>query len=159
MVTSAIDLIPKKRMIMKQKWMTEEMLELMKNKQKIKVRKSLEYRMIAKEIKLQCRIAKETWVNRKCEEMERNPHEIYKKIDELRGKRKYCSVSGCIKRKDNSIIMDKDKILERWSEYIEELFDDNRGGIPEIHKNIEGPPILPFEVPTALKKTTRWDNN
>ena len=39
MVTSAIDLIPKKRKIMKQKWMTEEIQELMKNKQKMKDRK------------------------------------------------------------------------------------------------------------------------
>ena len=114
--------------------MTEEILELVKNKQKMKGRKSLENRMIGNELKCQCKIAKETWYNRKCEEMERNPHEIYKKIDDLRGKRKYCSASGRIKGKDNSIIMDKHKTLERWSEYIEELLDDNRRGVPEIHK-------------------------
>ena len=83
------------------------------DKQKIKDRKSLEYRVIGNKIKRQCRIAKETWLNRKCEEMERNPHEIYKNIDEMRGKRKYCSASGCIKRIDNSTMVDKDKILER----------------------------------------------
>ena len=137
---------------MKQKWMTEEMLEHMKNKQKIKDRRSLEYGMIGKEIKLQCRIAKKTWLNRKCEEIDRNPHEIYKKIDEIRGKRKYCSASCCIKGKDITIVMDKDKILERWSEYIEELFGENHGGIPEIHKDTARPPILPFEVQATLKK-------
>ena len=152
MVTSAVDLSPKKRKMMKQKWMTEEILELKKNKRKMKDRKSLEYRMIGNEIKCQCRIARETWCNRKCEEIERNPHEIYKKIDEIRGKRKYCSASGCINGNDISIIMDKDKILERRSKHIKELFDDNRGGIPEIHKTIEGPPILPFKVRAALKK-------
>ena len=99
MVISASDLIPKKGEIMKQKWMTEEMLQLMKNKQKMKNRKSLEYRTIENEIKRQCRIAKETWYNRKCKEIEKNPYEIYKKIDEIRGKRKYCSASGCMKGK------------------------------------------------------------
>ena len=69
--------------------------------------------MIGNEIRRQCRIAKETWLNRKCEEVERNPHEIYKKIDEIHGKRKYCTASGSIKGKDNRIIMDEDKILER----------------------------------------------
>ena len=108
--------------------------------------------MIGNEVKRQCKMAKETWYNRKCEEIERDPREIYKKIDGIRGKRKYCSASGCIKGKDNSIIMDKDKVLERWSQYIEELFDDTRGGVPEIYKNIEGPSILPFEVRAALKK-------
>ena len=86
MVSSAIHLIPKKRKILKQKWMTEEILELMKNKQKMNDRNSLEYRMIGNEIKRQCKIAKETWYNRKCEEIERNPHEIYKKIGEICGK-------------------------------------------------------------------------
>ena len=108
--------------------------------------------MIGNEVKRQCKMAKETWYNRKCEEIERDPRDIYKKIDGVRGKRKYCSASGCIKGKDNSIIMDKDKILERWSEYIEELFDDTRGGVPEIYKNIEGPSILPFEVRAASEK-------
>ena len=151
-VTSAIDLVPKKRKIMKQKLMTKEILELRRNKQRMKDRKSLEYRMIGKEIKRQCKIAKETWYSKKCEEIERNPHEIYKKIDDIRGKRRYCSASACTKGNDNSIIFDRDKILERRSEYIEELFDDNRGGVPEIHKNIEGLSILSFEVRAALKK-------
>ena len=32
------------------------------------------------------------------------------------------------------------------------MFDDNRGGIPEIHKTIDGPLLLPFEVRAAAKK-------
>ena len=34
--------------------------------------------------------------------------------------------TGCLKTKNEDIIMDKEKILERWSEYIQELFDDER---------------------------------
>ena len=56
------------------------------------------------------------------------------------------------KGKDSSIIMNKDKILEIWSEYIEESFDNSREGVPEIHKGIKRPSILPFEVRVALKK-------
>ena len=32
------------------------------------------------------------------------------------------------------------------------MFDYNRGGIPEIHKTIDGPLIVPFEVRAATKK-------
>ena len=46
--------------------------------------------------------------------------------------------------------MEKDEILERWSEYIEELFDDERGQKPVIRKNIEGPRILKAEVTPQL---------
>ena len=59
---------------------------------------------------------------------------------------------GCIKGTDNSIIVDKGKMLERWPEYIEELSHDNRGGKPEINTAIDGTTILPFEVRTAMKK-------
>ena len=47
--------------------------------------------------------------------------------------------------------MDKQDILNRWSEYIEELFDDNRASKPDIKKNIEGPPIMKDEVRQAIK--------
>ena len=71
------------------------------------------------------------------------------------GKQRYCSTGGYVKGKDNSIIMDTGRMLERWLEYIEELFDENREGTPEIHRAIDGPPIVPFEVRTAIKKMKR----
>ena len=53
--------------------------------------------------------------------------------------------------------MEKEKVLERWTEYIEELFRDDRGEKPTIHKNIDGPKILKSEVRAALTKMkTNW---
>ena len=43
-----------------------------------------------------------------------------------------CMSSGCIESKDGTLIMEKNQILERWSEYIEELFDDERGQKPVV---------------------------
>ena len=40
-----------------------------------------------------------------------------------------------------SILIEKDKILKRWKEYINELFADERGAKPESHKR-SGLPIL-----------------
>ena len=48
--------------------------------------------------------------------------------------------------------MDKEDILERWSEYVQELFEDARGQMPKINKAMEGPPILKTEVCAALRK-------
>ena len=50
---------------------------------------------------------------------------MYRNIEEIIGKRT-CSSTGCLKTKEGSIIMDKEKILERWAEYIGELSEDNR---------------------------------
>ena len=35
--------------------------------------------------------------------------------------------SNCIEDKNGNIIMEKQKVLERWSEYIEQLYDDEQG--------------------------------
>ena len=48
--------------------------------------------------------------------------------------------------------MTKHEILDRWTEYIEELFDDDRGELPKISKDMEGPKIIQDEVENAIKK-------
>ena len=48
--------------------------------------------------------------------------------------------------------MEKEDILNRWSEYITELYHDNRGPPPNISNEDEGPHILEEEVQKALKK-------
>ncbi|XP_072134488.1 5-formyltetrahydrofolate cyclo-ligase isoform X2 [Mobula birostris] len=62
------------------------------------------------------------------------------------------NTGGCLKAKDGTNIMEKDEIMNRWAEYIQELFEDNRGEKPEIKKNFEGPSILKSEVCNAISK-------
>ena len=50
------------------------------------------------------------------------------------------------------MLMEKDEKLNRWSEYVEDLFKDDRDTKPEIEKNIEGPSILKEEVKAAINK-------
>ena len=47
--------------------------------------------------------------------------------------------------------MEEDKILVRWHEYISELYDDNRGKIPQGHTKSELMPVTRREVKFALK--------
>ena len=63
--------------------------------------------------------------------------------------------SGRIKSKYGTLIMEKDKILERRPEYIEELSDYDRGQKPDIRKNIEGSRILKAEVTVGIAHMKR----
>ena len=156
--TTAKEIIPKKDFAARQKWITTDILDRMKDRQKITKRESPEYKHIDKEIRKKCREAKEVWINNKCEEIERYKNvdsaAMHKKIKEISGQ-KSCSASGCIKSKQGTIIMEKKEILERWTEYITELFHDCRGEKPAILKNLEGPTILRSEVQAALAKMKR----
>ena len=60
-----------------------------------------------------------------------------------------CSSSGCIKSKDGSMLVRKDPILSRWTEYKGELFHDVREAMPSFPESVEGPKILKSEVRTA----------
>ena len=50
------------------------------------------------------------------------------------------------------MLFEMDKILERWSEYIEDLLSDNRPP-PPTPSNERGPPILINEVKKAIKNS------
>ena len=65
---------------------------------------------------------------------------------------KGCTASNCIKAKDGNLLMEREDVLNRWSEYIEDLFQENRGEKPIIKKYMDGPPILKEEVSAAIRK-------
>ena len=48
--------------------------------------------------------------------------------------------------------MEIEDVLNRWSEYIEDLFQDDRGEKSIIKKDMDGPPILKEEVSAAIRK-------
>ncbi|GFO18885.1 endonuclease-reverse transcriptase [Plakobranchus ocellatus] len=146
--------IPTKEKKTKQKWMTEDILNLMDKRRKAKGEQG-EYESIHREVRRNCEEAKEAWLNEKCREIDifqrQAPNTMYRNVEELIGKKK-ASSTGCLKAKNGEIIMEKDKILERWSEYIKELFDDERKEIEVMKDNFAGPPILKDEVRTAIWK-------
>ncbi|XP_076359035.1 uncharacterized protein LOC143251662 [Tachypleus tridentatus] len=76
---------------------------------------------------------------------------MHKKISKVTGKTPSAK-TGCLKFKNGEILMDKKDILNRWSEYIGELYNDNRSPTPHIEIDTEGFPIMPDEVEHAMKK-------
>ena len=127
------------------------------------------YNSLDEQIKKKCNKAKEEWVNEQCHQIERNQYRdskyMHSKIKEVSGKKGgiNASVANGIKSKEGTILMEKEDSLNRWSEYIEELYDDDRGEKPVISKNMDGPPIVEEEVTPAIKnmkhgKATGPDN-
>ena len=115
MVSAAEDVILPQERKTHNKWMTEEILGLMGERQKISNRKSQEYREMDKVIKSECSIAKEKWLNSQCERIEKykNSHSMHKEIKKLVGNdRATCSSSGCIKSRDGDIVMDQQSVLK-----------------------------------------------
>ncbi|XP_037784698.1 craniofacial development protein 2-like [Penaeus monodon] len=118
LVSVAKELIPKREKKSKSKWMTNEILDRMCSRQQLYNRGSSEYKQASKEIRKKCREVKEIWLNEQCEEIERHktnePGAMYRKIKEVMDF-KGCSSTGCIRSKNGEVLMEKDKILERWT--------------------------------------------
>ena len=136
------------------KWMTEEILNLMEDRRKAKSNIDL-YKTLNTQIKDKCNEAKEQWINEKCKEIENNmtvdSKYMHSKIKDIKGT-EGCTASNCIKAKDGNLLMEREDVLNRWSKYIEDLFQDDRGEKPVIKKDMDGQPILKEEVSAAIRK-------
>jgi len=92
LVESAKEILPKKEKKKKSKWISDEILQLMEHRQQITDRNSKEYKDADKNIKNQCRIAKEIWLSDKCPEIEQE-RKFY--AQENKGINKERSVHKC----------------------------------------------------------------
>ena len=73
-------------------------------------------------------------------------------IREMTGRKKAKNASNCIKSKKGEILIERTEVLDRWCQYIGELFKNERSEMP-TPSNTYGPPILKAEVENAIKKT------
>ena len=116
-----------------------------------------QYQKLEKEIRYKCREAKERWYNEQCEEIEElekgyKMNKMHAKIKELtKRKHNVKTDSGCIKDKDGHLLIERDEIAKRWTEYIKTLYSDETRPEPEEFENPEGPEILIDEVKNAIK--------
>ena len=142
-------------------WMTEEILNKIEERKELKNTvgsAAAEYKAKDKEIRKACLKAKETWFNERCEEilnMEKshNSKEMHRKVKEVIGNnKKGARTQACIKDKNGNILFEKEKIEERWTEYIKELYEDkNRPEEVKIEGD-EGPAFMCSEVKHAMKR-------
>ena len=69
LIETAENILPKEKKRKRQKWMTEEILLMMEDRQKLRDRQGSGYRELDKLIKKKCREAKENWLNDQCAEL------------------------------------------------------------------------------------------
>jgi len=145
----------------RQQWITTEILHKMEERRQLKGDKSdtgiKKYKSLKHDIQRTCRQLKNSYYNKKCAEIEsleatHNPL-LYKKIKEFMPKRRV--VARSIKDKDGNLLSESEKILERWAQYVEKLYDDNRDSDNHNTSTQEKCVILEMEVMTAIQKLSK----
>ena len=73
-----------------------------------------------------------------CEKIERldpshKSNYVHAQIRQATGRQQSACLTTCIEDKDGNIIMEQDKIVPLWHEYISEFYYDNRWEIPQVH--------------------------
>ncbi|GFO27557.1 RNA-directed DNA polymerase from mobile element jockey-like [Plakobranchus ocellatus] len=110
---AATEVISKVKRKAKQKWMIEEILNLMEERRCAQGNRE-KYEQIHKKMQEKCNMSKENWINEKCKEIEQQrkhaPQTMYRNIEEITGKRAFLS-TGCLKAMNGDIIIDKEKNL------------------------------------------------
>ena len=91
---------------------------------------------------------------KKCEKIEGlskglETKEMFKEIKDVTNKGS--ETGGCIKSKDGKILFETEKILARWTEYVEELIYESRPDNP-VQIGLRGPEIIKSEVENCLKQ-------
>ena len=90
----------------------------------------------------------------KCDEIEdlekTNSPRVYDKIEEL-GSKKGISRNNIIRDKDGNILVEVDEIKNRWEEYVNMFYNDNRREILKFDGALSGPPIMQDEIRAATK--------
>ena len=76
---------------------------------------------------------------------------MYEKVKELTCNKGY-KTGKAIKTSEGKVVMETEKVMGKWSEYISELFMDDRPANVDINYNVEGPPIMEEKVQAALEK-------
>ncbi|XP_017302944.1 craniofacial development protein 2-like [Diaphorina citri] len=140
--STAEEVVGKDKSKAKKKWMTQEILNLMEERKKLKNGNEEErkkYKDLNRTIQKLCRHKKEEFLNNQCMEAERleaiNSASFHKKLKELTQCPK--KLSYCLLDKNGLEIYESEQMLERWKEYCENLYKDNRPPPPSVEVNDE----------------------
>ena len=144
----------------RQQWTTTGILEKIELRRQYKKDESeygqKRYKELKHEVQKLYRQAQNEYYNNKCEEIEKleathNPL-LYKKIKEMLPKRH--KTTQQIKDKDGDFLYEPTEILERWAEYVEELYDDIRDDYVDVTIQ-ETCIISELEVKSVIQKLSR----
>ena len=136
--------------------MNDDMIELMKKRRSVKNKKTTIYKELNRKIQAECRKAKEKWIEEQCEELEdlekKNIQQMHSNIKRM-SKKSCRPANAALKKKDRTVVIEQQDILDRWTEYIGDLFDDTGDMLAfDETSELTDNDILESEVVAALKE-------
>ena len=94
-------------------------------------------------------------MNNQCSEIEdlakKDTQIMYERIKAVTN-RKRLHTGNSIKKKNGTVAMEENEVMDRWKEHVEELFEDVRDEQMQLDVRMEGPPILKEEIERAMQK-------
>jgi hypothetical protein len=145
--------IPEKRNKKGPKWLTERTLKITEERREAKeVGNRAEVRRLNSEFQREARKDKDMLIKEKCRDLEEKaqkirPRDMFRTITELT--RQFIPKTGAVKGKNGELIMEKEKILERWTDYTPELYKTN-----EQPEDLNGSTYE--KEPWILESEVRW---
>ena len=152
----AEEICGKEQIMKKQNWMTSDILAKMEDRRKAKnLGDAGRYKKLKQEIQKLCREAKDKYYEDMCKEIEMldrvHSHLLHKKIKEMRPKGN--SFLQTIKNKQGKSLVEKDEVMERWAEYVEELYKDESRSVAYMGELREvGCSITSEEIAHVIKE-------
>ncbi|XP_055385230.1 craniofacial development protein 2-like [Condylostylus longicornis] len=142
----------------KQKWITDEILNLMKERRRYRNNNRIQYNRLHNLIRSKIRKAKADWLDRECSEIERLQHlhddfGVHKKIKLASRIHRKKAPSMLIDNQDQVITEPEDK-KNTWKNYINQLFSDTRSNSTRNSTiQLSGPPITKAEILKAISSS------
>lgn len=168
------EIIGRNKLEPKKPWMTKDILDLIIKRNKLRNKDFTEYKKVKHEVTEKCKAAKEKWLEENIKEIEadmllNNTSKAYNKVKKMQYKPK--TKSNIVRDKEGKILFENSKVVERWKEYMEELYqgreivneEDYIENEDSVDVDFKGPEILKSEFTKSLKdlcdkKATGVDN-
>ena len=156
---SAEKVLGKKECRKTKPYVSEEILQLSKDKRKARTNNNKdEYKRLKKLIRLKIREEKKNWLEQECAKItvaneHRKSKELYQQIKKVKGNKLHIK-NLCIKDKDDNTLTDSQEVLGRWHDYGKGLFnssDKNDETYPFPENNFEPEPLFD-EVADAINQ-------
>ena len=124
---SAEKILGKKTKKNSKPFISEEILQLSKDKKKARIEnKQEEYRRLKKELRNKIRKEKKEWLEQECGKIssaneQRKSKELYQQIRKVKGNKQFIK-NQCIKDENGNTLTEAKEVLERWHDYGKGLF-------------------------------------
>ena len=147
-------------------WVTPEILDLCDQRRALKKKRgepeeAKDYREIKRKIRTEMKMAKETWIQGQCQEVEaclrkNNGKKAYQLVKHLTTATEKQGKSTTIQDKSGKCLTEENEILNRWTEYCSDIYNYETDGDPTVLDcqripDEEHHPILREEVEAAVK--------